>query len=283
MHSLDPLLIDPIIRAALAEDVGPGDLTTRTVVADRARAQACLEARAEGVVAGVPVAARVFELVDATLTVEPLVGEGSRTRHGQRLLSIRGSAASILTGERTALNFLSHLSGIATLAASVAERTAGSRTRVLDTRKTVPGLRLLARYACRVGGIGNHRLGLYDAVLIKNNHLKFVGPAEAVRRARASAPSTATVEIEVETLEQLQEALTEKPDIIMLDNMDDATIQKALGLIAGRARVEASGSVTPERVHALSALGVDYISMGRITHSAPALDISLRIEEVLAL
>lgn len=277
---LDPLLIDPLVRLALSEDIGTGDLTSRTVVGDEWQATAWLVAKAPGIVAGLPVAQRVFELVDPRLALAAMTTDGEVIRPGQKLLRIEGQATSILTGERTALNFLSHLSGIATQAAQINILAQGGRARIIDTRKTLPGYRVLAKYACRKGGVQNHRMGLFDGVLIKNNHLKFMGPAEAIRKARQTAPTTATVEIEVETLEQLQEALTEKPDIIMLDNMDIPKMKEAIALIAGRARIEVSGGVTPDQIDGLGDLGIDYISMGMLTNTINPIDISLRMGDV---
>ncbi len=237
-------------------------------------------AKAHGILAGLPVARRVFELVDARLRLLPMAKDGEVVRPGDKMLRIDGAAASILTGERTALNFLSHLSGIASQAAQFKILSEGGRTRILDTRKTLPGYRVLAKYACRMGGIQNHRMGLFDGVLIKNNHLKFMTPAEAIRKARENAPSTATVEIEVETLEQLADALTAGPDIIMLDNMDTERMRQAIAMIAGRARIEVSGGVTPDQIDRLSELGVDYISMGVLTNTVQAIDMSLRMGDV---
>jgi nicotinate-nucleotide pyrophosphorylase (carboxylating) len=270
------LQIDELLRRALDEDLGAGDLTTDAVVPAEARAEAHLLAKEDGVVAGVPIFLRVFELLDVACQVDALCDDGTRVQSGQLVARVRGLARAILSGERTALNLVQRLSGVATAAAQ-AVSAVGSKTLILDTRKTTPGLRALEKYAVRIGGARNHRIGLYDAVMIKNNHLKFAAPAEAIRRARRSAPATATVEIEVETLEQLREALEERPDIILLDNMSNDLIREAVDLVAGRARLEVSGNVTTERLPQLAALGVDYVSMGALTHSARALDFSLRV------
>ncbi|HEY3998131.1 MAG TPA: carboxylating nicotinate-nucleotide diphosphorylase [Candidatus Xenobia bacterium] len=280
MPDLLALSIDPLIRLALSEDIGTGDVTSRTVVGEEWAATAWLVAKAPGILAGLPVARRVFELLDDTLHLADMAHDGEVMKPGQKLLRIEGRAATILTGERTALNFLSHLSGIASFAAQMHILAQGGQAVILDTRKTLPGYRTLAKHACRMGGIKNHRMGLFDGVLIKNNHLKFAGPAEAVRRARQGAPVTATIEIEVETLEQLREALTEKPDIVMLDNMDPDTLQQAIRLIGQQCRIEVSGGLTPDRIDELSRTGVHYMSMGIITNSAPAIDISLRMGDV---
>lgn len=269
--------IDRVIRAALDEDLGSGDITSAAVVPVGAWGRARVTAKAGGVVAGIQVVRRVFELLEPEARLDAAAADGDRVAPGDVVGTLLGPARSLLAGERTALNFLQRLSGIATVTADVVARLSG-RTRLLDTRKTTPGLRALEKAAVRAGGGTNHRAGLFDAVLIKNNHLKFASPAEAVRRARANAPSTAVVEIEVETFEQLAEALTAGPDIIMLDNMEPERMRQAMAMIAGRARVEVSGNVTADAVPELCALGVDYVSMGALTHSAPALDFSLRFE-----
>ena len=299
--------VDRILRIALDEDLGPGDVTSEAVVPADARARARFLIKEPGVLAGLVFARRVFELLDPSCSFEALASEGSKIEPGQHVAVVTGPARSLLSGERTALNLVQRLSGIATRARAFVDAAAGgitildtrkttptlrvlekhavallegSRTRVLDTRKTSPGLRALEKYAVRQGGGTNHRYGLYDAVLIKNNHLKLAPPAEAIRRARAHAPSTCTVEIEVESLEQLREALSERPDIILLDNMPYELMEQALVIIDGRARVEVSGNVTHATLPRLGKLGADYVSMGSLTHSSVALDISLRFELV---
>lgn len=269
--------IDRIVQAALDEDLGTGDLTTLAVVPSHATARAVFVAKAEGVLSGLVASRRAFEVLDPRCMFSELLAEGASVSPGTQLAEVTGPARSILSGERVALNFVQRLSGVATATARVAALLEGSRTRLLDTRKTTPGMRALEKAAVRAGGGFNHRIGLFDAVMIKNNHLKFASPSEAIRRARAFAPVTATVEVEVEDLEQLRDALTERPDIIMLDNMGVARMREALDIIAGRARVEVSGNVTAATLPGLLELGVDYISMGALTHSSPSLDISLRV------
>lgn len=272
------LLLEPILRAALAEDVGGGDLTTVATVAPQARATATITAKAAGVICGLPIAARVFALVDPDVRFVPEVAEGAAVAPGECVARVEGPARAILTGERVALNFLQHLSGIATATAAFVRRVEGTPARILDTRKTVPGLRLLAKYAVRVGGGQNHRHGLYDGVLIKENHIAAAGGvAEAVRRARAATPHTCRVEVEIERLDQIDEALAAGADLLLLDNVDLPTIREALRRISGRALVEVSGGITLEDVAQIAATGVDFISVGQLTHSVTALDLSLRL------
>jgi nicotinate-nucleotide pyrophosphorylase (carboxylating) len=270
--------VQATLRRALAEDLGAGDLTSQAVVPADAQAQARFLAKEAGVVAGLPFAEAIFRELDPSCTFEVTIPDGAQVEAGAYVAEVRGQARALLTGERTALNLVQRLSGIATRTRAAVEVLRGTRIRLLDTRKTTPGMRALEKYAVRQGGGSNHRLGLYDAVLIKNNHLKFASPAEAIRRARASAPVTATVEVEVESIEQLHDALTAAPDIILLDNMPLERLQEAIALIAGRARIEVSGNVTLETLPRLAGLEVDYISMGALTHSAVALDFSLRFE-----
>jgi nicotinate-nucleotide pyrophosphorylase (carboxylating) len=269
--------IDLIVRAALEEDLGAGDITSGSVVPAGARARGVFVAKAEGVLAGLVAVGRVFALLDPGVVFEPLLEDGARLSRGMEIARIEGPARSVLSGERTALNFLQRLSGVASATARVVAMLEGTRTRLLDTRKTTPGMRALEKAAVRAGGGTNHRVGLFDAVMIKNNHLKFASPAEAIRRARAGAPATACVEVEVENFDQLREALEAAPDIVMLDNMGVEKMREALSIIAGRARVEVSGNVTEETLPGLCDLGVDFISMGALTHSSPSLDLSLRV------
>ena len=230
------------------------------------------------VVAGLPVAARVFELVDEELEVVPLVDEGAVVEIGRSVLNLQGRIRPMLLAERTALNLLQRLCGIATLSGRYAAAVEGTGARVVDTRKTTPGLRLLEKHAVKVGGCHNHRFGLSDAVLIKDNHLAAAGSlTRAVRAARQGAPHLTRVEVEVQTLEQLEEALSAGADVVMLDNMDDGEVGRAVAMTGGRALLEASGGVTLERVGRLAELGVDIISVGALTHSAPAADLSMRV------
>ena len=269
-------LVDDVIARALAEDLGGGDVTTLATVPAETRAEARIVARAAAVVAGLPVAARVFAHVDRRVEVALVARDGERVRPGQSVATLAGPARAILSGERVALNFLQHLSGIATRTARFVERVAGTGARILDTRKTIPGLRLLAKYAVRCGGGQNHRFGLYDGILIKDNHIAAAGSlAAAVARARALAPHLARVEVEVETLDQVREALAAGADLLLLDNMPLDEMRQAVALCRGRAQTEASGGITEETVRAVAETGVDFISIGALTHSVSALDFSL--------
>lgn len=266
-----------LVGRALAEDIGSGDVTTAATVDATQQARAELVAKQPCVVAGLDVAREVFSALDPTLQFEPSVRDGDAVAPGAILATMRGPARAILTGERTALNFLQHLSGIATRTRAFVEAAAG-RVTVLDTRKTLPTLRLLAKYAVRCGGGVNHRMGLFDAALVKDNHIRLAGGvAEAVRRVRGQAPGL-QVEVEAQNLDEVREAVEAGADIIMLDNLDDDATGQAVTMIAGRAQVEVSGGVTLERVPRLASLGVDFVSVGSLTHSAPAVDISLEVD-----
>ena len=270
--------LDRLIDLALEEDIGPGDVTTQAVVDPELQGEAHIRAKADLVVAGLPVAARVFQKLDAKVVFAAAVDDGQEVDRGTVLARLTGPVASILTGERVALNFLQRLSGIATFTRVMAARVAGSKAVLVDTRKTTPGWRVLEKYAVRLGGGHNHRLGLYDAVLIKNNHLTAVGGVgEAVRLAKARAHPQLKIEVEVTDLEGLEEALNAGADRILLDNMDDATLRRAVEITGGRAWLEASGGITAERLPKVAATGVNFISMGALTHSAPAVDIHLRL------
>ena len=267
---------DATIKSALVEDIGAGDITSRAVVDADVRWSGRIVARASGVVAGLGIAARVFGLVDPSTQVELAVPDGSNVDSGAVLAKIDGPARSLLTAERVALNFLGRLSGIATLTRRYVDATAGTDAKITDTRKTTPGLRALERYAVRAGGGVNHRFGLADAVLVKDNHIAAVGSVkEAVRRARAGVGSGIVVEIECDRLDQVGDALEAGANSVLLDNMDAATMRKAVDLARGKAIVEASGGMTLERVAETAAVGVDVISVGALTHSAPALDVAL--------
>jgi nicotinate-nucleotide pyrophosphorylase (carboxylating) len=260
----------------LQEDIGTGDVSTLSTVPEGKEALGRVVAKQEGVVAGLPIVEEVFRQVYPQACVRLAVAEGSRVRRGDLLCEISGSARSILTGERVALNFLQRLSGIATLTARFVEKVTGTRARVVDTRKTTPGLRILEKYAVTVGGGHNHRMGLYDAVIIKDNHIVAAGGiGPAVSAARSSIPHTMTITVECEDLRQVSEALEAGADILLLDNMSDAMRADAVRAVAGRALTEASGEITEETVAAVAATGVDILSVGALTHSAPALDISL--------
>jgi nicotinate-nucleotide pyrophosphorylase (carboxylating) len=269
-----------LVRRALGEDVGSGDVTTEATVPEAQRARALITQKAPGVVYGLHVAEAVFTQLDAEARSERLVEEGMWREQGGPALRVEGSARALLTGERTALNFLGHLSGVATSAARAARAVEGTRARVLDTRKTTPGLRALEKAAVAAGGASNHRAGLYDAILIKENHIAAAGGiTAATERARAHAPELAdTLEVEVRNPAEIDEALAAGAPRLLLDNMDEAQLRAAVAQVAGRAQLEASGSVTLEALSALASTGVEWISMGALTHSAPALDLSLTME-----
>ncbi len=276
-------LVDPIVRRALEEDLAGGDLTVESCIPEEATATAVALAKSPLVVCGYDVFRRVFELVDPTVKVEALVPEGAKAGDREPLWAVSGSARSLLVAERTALNFVQRMSGTATLARRCVDAiTPGAVTRIADTRKTTPGLRLLERYAVRTGGAHNHRDQLGSAVLIKDNHIVAVGSiTAAIERARARAPHTSRIEIEVDTLEGLDEAVQAGADIVLLDNFEDARVREAVARVKDRKPrplLEASGGITLERIAALSAAGVDVISIGALTHSAPAADISLDFE-----
>lgn len=273
--------IDRIIENALAEDIHTGDITTLAVVREGRAACAVLKAKEEMVLAGIDVAARVFQLLDEKIIFTPGFADGARLQRGDIVARITGDAALLLQGERVALNLLQRMCGIATITACYVEAVRGTKARVVDTRKTTPGLRVLEKYAVRVGGGTNHRTGLYDGVLIKENHITAAGGiAEAVRRARSYIPHTLKVEVETETLGQVAEAIEAGADIIMLDNMDRTAMREAVALIDGRALIEASGGVNLESIREIAETGVDIISVGSLTHSARAMDISMLLEEI---
>lgn len=264
------------IEEWLHEDVGFGDVTTMSTIPESEQGIGILYAKETGVVAGLPIAQQVFATVDPDLVFTAKVEEGARVEKGEQIAEVSGSVRSILSGERLALNLLQRLSGIATKTSEYVQAIAGTKARVVDTRKTTPGLRFLEKYAVRVGGGYNHRYALYDAVMIKDNHIKGAGGiAQAVAAARAAIPHTMTVEVEAETMAQVQEALDAGADIIMLDNMSTEQMAEAVRLIAGRAVVEASGGVTLETIRSIAETGVDVISVGALTHSVKAFDISL--------
>ena len=271
------LTYEAIVDLALAEDLSSGDVTTDACIPPDARAVAHAVARSPMVACGGPVFAHVFAKIDPQIAFESHVSEGAGVEWGTRLWTVRGRARSILMGERIALNFVQRMSGIATLARAYVDKLPqGSRARITDTRKTTPGLRAIERYAVRIGGAHNHRDNLGSAVLIKDNHIVAAGSiSAAIDRARALAPHTTKIECEVDTLAQLDQALAAGADVVLLDNMDDATITEAVARTKGRAVLEASGSVTLERVESLARTGVDAISVGALTHSAPAADIGV--------
>ena len=270
--------LDRLIELALDEDIGGGDVTTQALIPPDLMGEAHIRAKQDLVTAGLPAAARVFQKVDASLIFEPQVEEGAEARPGTVLARLRGPVAAILTGERLALNFLQRLCGIATFTRQMVRLIAGSQAALVDTRKTTPGWRALEKYAVRLGGARNHRAGLFDGVLIKNNHIAAAGSiTQAVNAARAQAHQLLKIEVEVSDLAGLQEALAAGADVIMLDNMEEAALAEAVKITAGRAWLEASGSMRAERLAKVAATGVNFISMGALTHSAPAADIHLRL------
>jgi nicotinate-nucleotide pyrophosphorylase (carboxylating) len=269
-----------LVRRALEEDVGTGDVTTAATVSAEARARALIVQKAPGAIYGLQAAETAFALLDPDARMERLVGEGSWREDGGPVMSVQGRARALLSAERTALNFLAHLSGVATMAARAARAVEGTGAKVLDTRKTTPGLRALEKAAVAAGGAVNHRAGLYDAILIKENHIAAAGGiARAVERARAAAPALAdTLEVEVRDPQEIEQALAVGAPRLLLDNMDESQLRAAVAQVAGRAELEASGGVTLQTLRAFAQTGVEWISMGALTHSAPALDLSLTLE-----
>ena len=268
---------DEDILRALKEDIPWEDVSANAVVPEGVRGRAELLAKQNGVIAGLPVFARTFELLDGSAEIVLHVKEGDEVVKGELIAEVFGDIRAILSGERTALNFLQRMSGIATYARTASKLLEGTGTRLVDTRKTTPGLRSFEKYAVRIGGAGNHRFNLSDGVLLKDNHIGAAGGVkQAIAAARSYAPFVRKIEIEVETLEQLKEALEAGADIVMLDNMTVDTIQEAVALAKGRAEIEISGNVTKENVAQYASLGADYISSGSLTHSAPILDLSLK-------
>lgn len=275
--------VEPIIDAALAEDLGLGDVTTEALIPVEMAGKAQLIAKGEGVLAGIGIAAMVFRRLDPDLVVQELVADGSRLRRGDKLAIVEGRVASILRAERVALNFVQRLSGIATETARYVEAIAGTKRVIMDTRKTTPGLRMLEKYAVRVGGGHNHRLSLSDGIIIKDNHQKAlrscgVGLGEAIKRVREHAPITLKVEVEAQSVQQALEAIAGKADIIMLDNMSISDISRVVELAEGRVPLEVSGGISLVNISSVAEVDVDFISVGALTHSATALDMSLDLE-----
>lgn len=267
-----------LIEQALREDLGSGDVTSEATIPADSESTAVVLAKQDLVLAGIDVSREVFHHLDANIRFTAFFKDGDRVKVGAEIAKLAGNTRALLKGERVALNLLQHLSGIATLTAKYVEKVSGTKAQVLDTRKTLPGLRLLEKYAVRMGGGKNHRMGLYDMVLIKDNHIKAAGSiAKAVERARKSTDQL-KIEVETGTLDAVREALAAKVDIIMLDNMTPDMMREAVKLINGRALVEASGNVTLETVRSVAETGVDFISSGSLTHSAPAVDISMKIK-----
>ncbi len=271
--------IDPLIELAFAEDIGIGDITTESTVSPLQQGVGTILTETEGVIAGLPIAQRIFEKLDPNLNFQMLVADGDRGKSMTPIATVEGSAKSILTGERIALNFLQRLSGTATLTAQFVATTTQYNVKIIDTRKTTAGWRALQKYAVRVGGGHNHRFGLYDGVLIKDNHIVAAGGiAKAIERVRAAVPHTMKIEVEVETLDQVEEAQAAGADIILLDNMPINLMKTAVGKIDENVLTEASGGIILDQVEAVAATGVDLISVGALTHSAMPLDIRLDLE-----
>lgn len=277
---LPRLIIQRAIEQALAEDLGGrGDITTDATVSWPARARATFGARKGGVIAGLDVAAAAFHALDETVVFEPLVADGDAVEAGTNVARVAGSARALLTAERVALNFLCHMSGIATATRRFVEAVAGTGAQIVDTRKTTPGLRAFEKYAVRCGGGANHRSGLYDAILIKDNHIVAAGGIErAITAARAHAGHMVRIEVEVDDLDGLERALRFPIDAVLLDNMDPATLRRAVAIVGGRCLTEASGGVNLETVRAIAESGVNLVSVGALTHSAPILDLGLDFE-----
>lgn len=271
------LQADHLILEALKEDISSEDVTTNSVMKEAVTGEVQLICKQDGIIAGLQVFQRVFELLDSSVKVELLCKDGDAVKSGQLMGTVTGDIRVLLSGERVALNYLQRMSGIATYTHSVAALLAGSKTKLLDTRKTTPNMRIFEKYAVRVGGGYNHRYNLSDGVLLKDNHIGAAGGVkEAVLAAKEYAPFVRKIEVEVENLDMVREAVEAGADIIMLDNMTTEEMKEAIKLIAGRAETECSGNVTKENIGRLTELGVDYISSGALTHSAPILDISLK-------
>ncbi len=273
--------VGALVEIALAEDRGAGDLTTRLTVPEGSRARGTFFSKQRLVVAGLPVAAKVLEVLDSSCAWKAHVHDGEEVAAGAALAEASGSAAALLAGERVALNFLQHLSGVATQTWRLKQQLEGLRVQLLDTRKTLPGLRSLEKYAVRMGGGRNHRLRLDDGILIKNNHLRLAGGIRpALERARRHRPQGFQIEVEITSLEELEEAIRGGADVVLLDNMTPEQVRQCVARAAGRARLEVSGGINAENIHAYGATGVDYISAGALTHSAPAADINFRLEPI---
>lgn len=275
---MNPIWLADVVRRALNEDIGYGDLTTEAIVSANSQASGTIIAKEAGRIAGSEVAALAFHLLDPSVNFTIIAADGTDVQAGQQVAQVNGPAGPVLMGERVALNFMQNMSGIATITAQAVREAAPYKARIVDTRKTTPTLRPLEKYAVRMGGALNHRYGLDDAVLIKENHLAVAGGiTQAVSLVRRRVGHMVKVEVEVEHLEQIPEALAAGVDAILLDNMDIPTMRQAVAKIAGRIIVEASGNITVDRVAEVAATGVDIISMGQLTRSAPALDLSLRL------
>ena len=271
------LSVDPLILSALKEDVTSEDVTTNSVMREACMGQVDLICKEDGVICGLQVFARAFQLLDENVEVDLLVKDGDQVKKGQLMGTVKGDIRILLVGERTGLNYLQRMSGIATYTNSIVKLLEGSKTKLLDTRKTSPNNRIFEKYSVRVGGGNNHRYNLSDGVLLKDNHIGAAGGVkEAVKMAKAYAPFVRKIEVEVETFEMVQDAVESGADIIMLDNMDNDLLKQSIDYIAGRAEIEISGNVTKENIERIKNFGVNYVSSGALTHSAPILDISLK-------
>lgn len=271
--------IKSVIEYALNEDIGNGDITTNSLIPIDLQTKATMVAKSTGVIAGLAVAEYVFRTFSSDISWKTFVNDGDKVSKGDLIAEISGSYRALLTGERVALNFLQRMSGIATMTANFVDTLKDYKTQILDTRKTVPGLRLLDKYAVKMGGGTNHRIGLYDMVLIKDNHIKVAGGiTNAVAQIKKNLPGGIKVEVETTTIKEVQEALAAGVDIIMLDNMSNSTMAESVKIIGGQAKAEASGNMTMERLKEVAATGVDFISIGALTHSVAAFDISMNIE-----
>jgi len=272
------ILINKIIEQVLLEDIGTGDITTESIIPSKLKAKGIIKTSEEGVIAGLNIACLVFRKLDSEIIFQEKIKDGTKVAQDKVLAEITGPARSILKGERVALNFLQRMSGIATITSKFCQEAKSLPVRIIDTRKTTPGLRILEKYAVRMGGGHNHRFGLYDAVLIKDNHVAIAGGIKsAVNSVRKQISHTVNIEVEVENLSQLQEALEMKVDIIMLDNMNLETVKEAVKMVKGEVLIEASGGITLEKVRKIAQIGVDLISVGSLTHSVKSLDISMEI------
>lgn len=272
-------IMEKVIKKALAEDIGTGDITTQCTIPNGNMVSGSLLAKENGVLCGMEVAQTAFKLVDEDILFKAYFRDGDPIKKGDIIAEISGRAASVLTAERTALNFIQHLSGIATRTHEAAQKVKGTKAKIIDTRKTTPGLRVFEKYAVKTGGGSNHRFNLADGILIKDNHIKASGSiTAAITAARANAPHTLKIEVEVETMDQIKEALAAGADIIMLDNMDTPAMREAVALINGQALVEASGNMDRKDLYEVASTGVDFISIGALTHSVKALDISLDLQ-----
>ena len=279
MKGLDPLALQEVLKIYLSEDLGHGDITTCHLPKRDKWVSAAVKAKAPGVVAGIILLPPLFHVLDPRVQVDPLIKEGETFEEGTPLAHVKGPALALLRGERTALNLLQRLSGIATTTKEMVNLISSTKAKLVDTRKTTPGLRLLEKYAVTVGGALNHRMGLYDAAMIKDNHIKVAGSIkEAVKAIRQAIPFTSPIEVEVKNLIELQEAIQAGADIVLLDNMDVALLREAVAVAQGRVITEASGGITPQNILQVAQTGVDYISSGAMVHHATWIDINMKIK-----